>query len=150
MIQTRSRKLLAITACLILLVVLAACPKASVVRQAAVASQSASIAVQAFQQAEIHSFDAKQVSKEDHLAIQGLLVEVAQVGKTLDTALRQADSDASAIASLSTAVVAIDDLNKQGLLHIKNPDIQAKWTIAMAGAKAALNSIIAMLQPQQK
>ena len=141
----RNRSLIVLAICLTL--ALAACPKASVVRQAAVASQSASIAVQAFQQAEIQSFQAGQVSAEDHATIQGLLVQVGQIGKTLDASLRAANSDASALQLVTTAVNSIDSLNQQGLLHIKNKDIQVKWTIAMAGAKAALNSIAVMLEP---
>lgn len=142
--MNRSRKAVVLVICLVLM--LAACPKASVVRQAAVASQSASIAVQAFQQAEIDSFQSGAVSVDDHATIQGLLAQVGQVGKTLDSALRAANDNQSALADVNTAVAAIDSLNQQGLLHIKNKDVQAKWTIAMAGAKAALNSIAAMLQ----
>jgi len=142
--MNRSRK--AVFLVILLALMLTACPKASVVRQAAVASQSASIAVQAFQQAEIQSFESGVVSVDDHATIQGLLAQVGQVGKTLDSALRSANDNQSALADVNTAVAAIDSLNQQGLLHIKNKDIQAKWTIAMAGAKAALNSIAAMLQ----
>lgn len=133
------------------------CPASnSDLRNVAVAAQDASIAVKTFQLAEVEAYSVQQksignpaewpISKQDHILVQGLLEDIANVGLTLDAGIRSAHTRADAIGCIDAALNELLRLQQQGTLHIKNQDTKAKFTIAVTGAQTALQSIRTMLK----
>ena len=82
------------------------------------------------------------VSDEEHQRIQNLLLQVGQSGQQLDNYIRAAKDAKGADAQLQAFLSAVDNLNKQGLIGIKNSEAKASLTLAISTI-AALSATIA-------
>jgi hypothetical protein len=121
---------------------LCGCPAGSNQQQIAAAAQSASIAVQGFQQVEIASHQAGAVSDADHKFIEEQLKSVATAGKTVDACIRLATTKQGTIQCVTTAISTIDQLEAAGAIGIKSADAKQKYQIAMVGVRTALAVIV--------
>lgn len=127
---------------------LAACPKQDVIRKLAVVSKESSAAIKLFQQNEIQSYNAGLVSKEDHKAVQEILVSVGEIGLALDMHLRIAANDAQALDGLNLAIKDLDVLTVEISEKIKDESTKTKFLIAIAGVRSALSTTAALLGGQ--
>jgi type II secretory pathway pseudopilin PulG len=135
-----------------LTLVLTACPNSTQQAQIAQAALTASTVASAAQQAEITAYQqGKQcppssstcltISDADHHFIQEQFATLGTVGKTLDGCIRSSGTPAGAVACISTATSAVDQINQQGGLYIKSPQAKQDFQAAMAALKVALVAI---------
>jgi hypothetical protein len=131
---------------------LTACPNATQQTQIAQAALTASTVASAAQQAEIAAYQqGKQcqaattscpsISDADHHFIQEQFATLATVGKTLDGCIRSSGTPAGAVACISTATAAVDQINQQGGLYIQSTEAKKDFQAAMSALKVALVAI---------
>lgn len=125
-----------------------ACQSADVTR-AAVAADNFVDAVGAFQDTEIVLYEQGFIDEAEHRTIQTLLVDVANAGPQANNAIRLAKSEPELIEAVNFAIEAVQALDEQGVMRIKNPDAKARLRIALMTAKGALGVISAMLPQKQ-
>ena len=137
---------------------LCGCPaNQSQLQKAATASREAVTVVQGFQQGEILAYNQGKtcaqsgaqgcvvISDEDHLFIQQSVSTIFELDKTTNTCIGAAGSASVAVTCANSAIVAIDQLQAQGALHIKSASAKQEFEIAMIGARTALVIISTIL-----
>jgi len=148
-----------ITALLIvplLAIMLTGCPaNQSQLQKAATASEQAMIVVQGFQQGEILAYNQGKtcagqqgcvvISDADHLFIQQSVETVYRLDKTTNACIGSAGTDAAAATCATSAISTIDQLQADGVTHIKSASAKQDFALAMIAAKTTLNVIATML-----
>lgn len=110
-------------------------------QKAAVAAADFSAALKTFQDSEIAMYHSGSISREDHIAIQRILLETAKAGKQLDQAIRVAKSNPDAWAAANAALDAITKLQADGLLHIKSDKAREQLAASLALARSAIAAV---------
>ncbi len=131
------KKLFAVAASLALAIGLAGCPSGTPQQKAAQAVKDAAVGVQAFQTAEIIAYQQGVIPADDHKAIEGYILGVAQMGLAADTCIKATTTTSGVTACVNTAIATANTLQSEGALHLKSPKAQADFASAMNGLKAA-------------
>ena len=109
-----------------------------------------SVAVKAFQQAEIVAHQQGLVDDAEHKALEGAIADAARAGLELDNVVRAANGvrvpGPKAIAALDQAYTTLDNLFNAGVLHIKNPRARQELQALLLTAKGFLATISAVLR----
>jgi len=135
----------------VLVLLTVACPNnQNLVRQTAIASRDASIAILQFQNWEISAHNAGQVPDTDHQAVQTVLLKVATVGKILDARLRAVNTNADALTAVDGALSDITGIISTDLVKITSPQVKSGILVALTATQAALQSIHTMLSTVPK
>jgi hypothetical protein len=145
-----------------LAMMLSGCPSGtsqSQLQKAATASEQAMIVVQGFQQGEILAYGQGKscqaspvtttcviISDEDHLFIQQSLQTIFTLDKTVNTCIGTAGTKTAAVTCTDTAVASIDQLQAEGLTHIKSVPAKQDYSLVMISVKSALTIIKTMLE----
>ncbi len=116
-----------------------------IVARLAKVSGGAAQVTKAFQQAEITLHQQGLVSNEEHVALQRALIPVAEAGVALDGALRNQPTNAKVLTAVSAALTAVDKLNTDGILRIKNAQAQQTLSLALQSIKSLLLTFQAAL-----
>ena len=125
---------------------LTGCPaNQSQLQKAATASEQAMIVVQGFQQGEIVAYYQGSIPAQDHLFIQQSVETVYRLDKTTNACIGSAGTTTAAATCASSAIATIEQLQTDGDLHIKSAQAKQDFSLAMIGAKTALNVIATML-----
>lgn len=135
----RNRKIILVLPLLLLLV---ACNDKF--RQAAQAVNDYSIALSAFQEAEITAHSQGFVDDATHKSIQGAVVKLGQGGQALSTAIRTTKSTPGTVAAVNAALDASNTLINDGLAGVKNPQTKASLTALVLGLRAPLTLIASL------
>jgi len=141
--QPRSRALCAIALIVPLLLVLGC--EQSKLKKVAQAADGFSLAVKAFQDAEIAAHQQGLVDDEEHRQIQAALAEVARAGLELDSDIRAARDVHTASGAAAQVWTSLDNLYSGGVLHIKNPKARRDLEALLLAAKGFLATISAVL-----
>lgn len=137
----------------LLSMLLTACPNSTQQAQIAQAALTASTVASSAQQAEIAAYQQGKacnasgasgcivISDTDHHFIEQQFGSLATMGKALDSCIRTSTTNAGAVACISTATSAIDEINSQGGLYIKSAAAKQDFQTAMAALKVALIAV---------
>jgi hypothetical protein len=115
-------------------------------KRLAQAANGFALTVRSFQQAEIAAYNQQLVSQDEHVAIQRALLDVANAGIELDSAIRLAQSKPKASGALQAALASLDRLVSEGVLHVKNPKVRHDLETLLLSAKGFLTTISAVLE----
>ncbi len=146
--RLRGRNCARSAACIFLLVALLfaiGCDQGKL-KRIAQAADGFALTVRSFQQAEIAAHAQGLVSQEEHVAIERALLDVANAGIELDSAIRLAQSKPKASAALQAALASLDRLLNEGVLHVKNPKGRQNLEALLFSAKGFLATISAVLE----
>jgi hypothetical protein len=130
-----------IPAVVLLALFLAGCPAQGPYHDAVVVEHQAKTLVQAFQQAEIAEFNAGRIALAEHQLIESKFAIVGQAGSTITLALQQGAAQTTVLGDFNVLLQAVQDLNAQGVLGVKNAQSQAVLATALKG----LQDVIANL-----
>jgi hypothetical protein len=141
-------------------VMLVGCPaNQTQLQKAATASEQAMVVVQGFQLGEIQAYNQGKacakagsagcvvISDEDHLFVQQSVETVYRLDETTNTCIASAGTTAAAVTCANSAIATITQLQADGATHLKSASAKQDFSLAMIGAKTALNVISTILGP---
>ena len=141
----RTRRRVAITALLILAVIMLGCDQGTA-RQLALASNAVSIGLDNTQEAIIAGVNSGVVPVPEAEVVNAELRNVAQAGLALNQAIRD-NLDKNAVdAQLDVVLVAFDRLVSTGAARITNPETRLAISTALNGARVALATIASVVR----
>lgn len=118
---------------------LVGCPaNTATLQKAAQASENAAIVVQELETAEIAAHQQGLIPDADHQFIQQQVLTLSSIGKTVDSCIGAAGTQAGAVVCLNTASGQIAQINANGGLYLKSTEAKQIFSIAMVGLQAAL------------
>ncbi len=117
----------------------------SKLKKVAQAVDGFSMAVKAFQDAEIAAHQQGLVDDEEHRQLQTALADVARAGLELDSDIRAAKMNRNALTAVEQAWTSLSNLYYGGVLHIKNPKARQDLEALLLAAKGFLATISAVL-----
>jgi hypothetical protein len=117
----------------------------SKLKKVAQAADGFSLAVKAFQEAEIAAHQQGFVDDQEHHEIQAALADVARAGLELDSDIRAARDVRTARGAMGQVWTSVDNLYTGGVLHIKNPKARQDLEALLLAAKGFLATISAVL-----
>lgn len=124
---------------------LTGCPNTASQKQAAQAAQNISIILASAQKAEITAYQQHLVPPQDHRFIQQEFITLAELGKTTDSCILNAENTKGTLACLAIAVDAIDKINASGGSFIKSDKAKSDFTMTMLAVKTVLVSVETVL-----
>src|SRR3989442_3045073 len=93
----------------------------SQMKRAAIIMRDFSVALEKVQEAMIVAHKDGFLDDADHKRIQALIDQIALAGEEAVNTLRDANGKGAALSKLDIALMGIDHLSQEGVLHIKNP-----------------------------
>lgn len=122
------------------------CPaNTTTLQKCATASNQAAIIVQGFNTAEIAAHQQGLIPDADHQFIEQQVVSLGEMGKTADGCIRTAGTNAAALVCINSAIATVETINQQGGLYLKSDKAKSEFTLVLAGVKAVLQSLVAVL-----
>lgn len=122
------------------------CPKDNV-QKVALASRDFAAGLETTQALVESLGRAEMLSKEEELKLQHGLVKLGKVGLEFNSAVR--DSQGKDIPEIiSRAISAVEWMDREGVLPVKNPEARGALRVAFATAKTALSIITTVFPPK--
>jgi len=100
--------------------------------------------VQTAQQIEIQAFHVGKISKEDHVAIEQVFLELGKDGKVLDNAIKTCSSAKDITEAFDATLTIVQNALATADTHIKDPDTKASIDIVLTAAKGTLDTMKAL------
>lgn len=144
------RRILAVPAVFILLVLLCgfAC-NTNTTKRLAIASDAVSHALLDTQTAINQGVQQGVISQADATAFNGLLANVAKAGLQLDQSIRAGETAGNVSQKVNLFLDAFNQLQSQGLVGIKNPQLKLTISTIITGAESAVAVIAASVGSNQ-
>ncbi len=118
----------------------------SQMKRAAIIMRDFSVALEKVQDAMIVSHKDGFLDEADHKRIQALIDQIALAGEEAVNALRDANGKGAALAKLDIALMGIDHLTQEGVLHIKNPASRSAASALILSLRGIVRTAQALLQ----
>ena len=118
----------------------------SQMKRAAIIMRDFSVALEKVQDAMIVAHKDGFLDDADHKRIQALIDQIALAGEEAVNALRDANGKGAALAKLDIALMGIDHLTQEGVLHIKNPASRSTASALILSLRGIVRTAQAVLQ----
>lgn len=115
---------------------------------AVVVEHDFTVAVKSFQDGETALFQAGNISAAEHQAIEAKVAQVAVVGQNLNALITANATKQSVGAETKLLLAAINDLNTNGVLQVKNPQSQQNLKVALQAISDIAQNLITALGVQ--
>lgn len=118
----------------------------SQMKQAAIIMRDFSVALEKVQEAMIVAHKDGFLDDADHKRIQALIDQIALAGEEAVNTLQSANGKGAALAKLDIALMGIDHLSQEGVLHIKNPASRSTASALILSLRGIVRTAQALLQ----
>ena len=140
-------RIIAPIAAMALALCLTGCPSATL-QKAAQASQNAAIIVQGMETAEIAAHNQGLIPDGDHQFIQEQVLNLAAIGKTVDSCIGSAGNNQAASVCINTALSQVEQIQANGGLYLKSTAAKNDFSIAVSGVEGILTAVETVLTGQ--
>ena len=123
---------------------LTGCPSATL-QKAAQASENAAIIVQGLQTAEIAAHNQGLIPDADHQFIEEQILNLSSIGKTVDSCIGSAGTNAAAATCINTGLTEVQAIQANGGLYLKSAQAKSMFSIAMSGVESVLVAVETVL-----
>jgi len=115
-------------------------------KQAAIIMRDFSVALEKVQEAMIVAHKDGFLDDADHKRTQALIDQIALAGEEAVNTLQSANGKGAALAKLDIALMGIDHLSQEGVLHIKNPASRSTASALILSLRGIVRTAQALLQ----
>ena len=97
------------------------------------------------QNAELSAYQNHLIPADDHLIIQEGFLTLGRSATVADTCINLAATSDGVVGCVNNIISTVDNLNNDGVLHLKSAEAKADYAAAMQSIKAALSVITVVI-----